>query len=473
MGALILGKDAAEGKRLLLAAINLAEKKTEADLPEREPLLSAALAALDKVRETETEAAMKRLAQFVKAASAPNGLERALAAYHAFKKQYGETEYVKSNAETMDKIAAELNTAIFENSTEQLPQLIRTSNWHQIVANAEKTIEEMKKVGSVSDEHRKTLRELIRFGQGYVAEETIHKEVFSVRPWRLERLAALKNHDNKLVAERAAVYSKIAGISVGRSEKPGWQLGYATREKKGEEAVDVKDVYVRLARYNAVFVHWPKESGFCDRAEMAAALDFRQTGPAGDVMNFIMMDNFARFRRTASRESRGSAEFERLRALARAASSVPSLRSFVIQQAQLNMIEYRDVGDLTVRFCIMSAEQCEALKDDAAATKYFEKLIDMRVKYKDYAWLGCMGRGRIRERNEKYNLALADYEMALTLSPAWWSSYRCAQAIVNLSLHSGKLDKPTHAKQAVAELLKRYKSPEEQASAKKLLEKKQ
>ncbi len=234
-----------------------------------------------------------------------------------------------------------------------------------------------------------------------------------------------------------------------------------------------------------MFTYWKKEREHCGWTEIDAARDFCNTGEGGNAMAILMLSDFLRARRATSKSMSGQAEFERLHAYLRSADQVPPLRLFVIQQATTLMSEYRGVDDFPARFCLLSGEESVRAGDVAArdgddeaaqkhydaATRFFERLIEPRSPYKEYAWRGYLGRGTVRERREQYAMALLDYETALRRSTGWYNGYRCARAIADLCVHSGKLDKPANARDAVNEVLGRTDNPDQREQIQKLLEK--
>ena len=339
--------------------------------------------------------------------------------------------------------------------------MIRDRNWWRIIKTLDSAIEEAESIAPIPPKHLKTMKKLINFGKDYVAEEIIYREVFSVRPWRLKRLERLKHHRNRLVVNRAARYSKIIGIEVKKQEDALKQRNYARSEKKGEETIWIKDVNVRLARYNAVFRYWPRVREQCAWAEISASRDFRSAkGPkgtrnTGNMMTLVMMENFVKFRGTMTKNIRANAEAERLNSFLRAAGDIQLIRLHVIQQARRAMYQYRGVGDFPARFCLMTARQYVAVNDDENAYKYYDKLCAPRTKFKQYAWRGFLGRGQIRERKKRYVTALSDYDTAFSRATNWWASCQCARAIIDLCLHSGKLKRPSHAKKIATRLFKR------------------
>ena len=473
LGVLAFEKDKDECRKLLRAALDRAEKKTEAKLPERTALIQSANDCLGKLIEMDAEKALKIVAGLVAGLSQSSDTDRALSAYLSFKRQYGTTEYAKSNEAEIAEIADDLVDAFLRDRARQVMQLIGGGNWVKIVAILERTLENAAQIAPVPEKRREFIDGLIEFGKGYVAEDTIFKAVLSMQPWRGERINSLKQDENELVAKRAELYAAIFKFKVQRrptaeEQREYVRKGWNARKRKEEP---VKNVYDRLARCNAVFVHWGGAFDECDRTELEAARNFRGTGATGNTMSIIMMENFIKYRRKAAADTRAQAEMERLTGYIRAADKVPLFRIFVAMEAKQAMAEYRSVGNFLARFCLVAAEQYEAAGDDGNAAKYYGSLCSLRSKYPDFGWQGYLGRGRARERAKRYAAALSDYEAALANSSGWGDGYTCASTIVDLCLHSGKYrSKSSHARTAVNELLKRANSGDQRKKAKELLE---
>ncbi len=459
LAVLCTGKDNALAKRLLRSAVELAQKRTGAILPVNGGLIARAKAMLSDIQSAEAERAMERLAKLFNSADDHNEVERAIAAYARFKRQYGETAYVKKNADALRKIALVLGEAVLRDRVGPISKLVRDGDWRRLVANLEKAIEETKKIAPIPPERLAAAESLLNFGKDYLTEEIIYREVFNVTPWRLNRLDRLAQHSNQRVAARAASYSEIARIEVRKQNKAREQRRYAREEKRNGKTVSVKDVNVRLARYNAVFVYWLGNSRECAWAELDAARDFTHTGKAdkntGDIMAALMMEGFVERHKDLSQALLASTEYERLGVYTRLADDLPVLRLYIVPQAKQAMYKYRGTRNYPARFCLMVAEQYEAAGDIENAYNYYNKLCSSRSGYEKYMWRGYLGRGRIWERQEKYTRALADYERAFLRSSGWYDGYECAKAIVNLCTDSEKMDKPAHARKVVGELLKR------------------
>jgi len=473
LGVLAVEKDPDECRKLLRAAVEQAGKKTESELPERTALIQSANDCLGRLIEADAEKALKTVAGLVAGLNSSGDIDRAVSAYTSFKRQYGATAYARSNDAAVAKIADELVDALLRDRARQAAQLISDGAWAKIVAILERALDDAAQIAPVPEKRREVIDGLIEFGRGYVAEDAIFRAVFSVRPWRGERLDALKRDENELVAERAKRYAAIFGIRVHRRPTAEEQREYVRQEwnarKKKKEPV--RDVYDRLARCNAVFVHWRGAFDECDLTELEAARNFRGTGGTGNTMSIILMENFIKYRRKAAADTRAQAEMERLTGYVRAAGKAPLFRLFAAAEARKAMVEYRSVGNFIARFCLVAAQQYEAAGDDENAAKYYGSLCSLRSKYPDFAWRGYLGRGRARERVRKYEAALSDYEAALANSSGWSDGYICAKAIADLCLHSGKYrSKSSHARTAVNELLKRSGSDALQKRARELLE---
>jgi len=117
----------------------------------------------------------------------------------------------------------------------------------------------------------------------------------------------------------------------------------------------------------------------------------------------------------------------------------------------------------------MTADQFAAAGVLADAHKYYDRLCSPRTKFKGYVWRGYLGRGRMAEQMKKYPAAASDYQSALVRTPSWWNAYACAEAVVELCMYSGKYDRPTLARKAVAELIKRSKDRDGRDKARALL----
>jgi len=465
-------QEIAEARRLLSAALELARKRTDAQLPGRAALVASAQAMLRTIADAGAQKELRQLGQLVRRVKTSRDLDDAVRAWDSFRKKHSDADYLKANAAVLGKIGAELSDAIVRIRTGSIMKSIARAEWAKIVARLQQVLDETGRIAPLPAARRTAMERLLRFGRDYLVEEIIHREAFAVRPWRGLRLIRLKTHGDPRVAKRALQYGKIFDISVECQANAAEQRRYAMRETRGEKTVPVRDVATRLARLNAVFTHWPKERDDCAWAEVEAAREFRRTGPGGNIMTIIMMDAFLKFRRTAPKSARGQAEYERLQAYIQSAPKIPMFRTFVIQKAKQLMTEYRGTGDFPARFCLVVAEQYEAQGDDPNALKYFKKLIDPRSKFKNYAWHGFLGRGRIYERRKMYPEALADYDAALKRSSGWHDGLRCARAIVNLCVHSGKLNKPAHAEKAVDEVIRRASQPEQIDRTRGLLKKK-
>ncbi len=473
LGALALNEDRKEGKQLLLAALDIAEKQS--DRPERAALIPAIRELLSKIMEGEAQAAFAQLAELVgSAGKASEEINRAAAAYAAFKTQYKDTEFIKAeaNAAALDKLGAELAEFLLRDRVALVSHLLAQGNWSRVVSTLESALAETEKIVPVAPRQREAVDGTIRFVKGVLTEERIYREVFSQTPWRGERLAALQKDLDEAVAARAERYGAIFAIGVKRQDSEEEQLVYATKEPPNKTGwrPPVKDVDERLARYNAVFSYWRSSVSQCERAELEAGKEFRNTEGTGDLMTLLVMEDFVRSRRAAQPANRAAAAYERLQCFIRGADKAPLLRAHVIQQAKEALSEFRGVGEWTVWFCLIVAQQSAAMGDYDEAERYYEKLIDPRSAYKQHAWRGYLGRGGVRERRERYPAAMDDYSAAFARAPGWWEQRECARVIVNLCMDSGKLDRPAIARQVVAELEKRTDDPKLKASARALLE---
>jgi len=136
------------------------------------------------------------------------------------------------------------------------------------------------------------------------------------------------------------------------------------------------------------------------------------------------------------------------------------------------MREYGSVGKYAARFCLVVAEQYEAASDDDNALSHFDMLVNGQDAWSDYRWHGYLGRGRVLERTERFDAALADYNKAFELSSGWYNGYRSASRIVNLCLHSGRFDRPERAREVVDLLVERATQPKQVDRTRALLEKK-
>ncbi len=461
-----------QSSRLLTAAVELAKKRTDAQMPGRAGLIASAEAILRKIGGIAAHKEMKQLGERVKNVKGSRELDDAVRAWESFRKKHSGSDYLKKNAAALGKIGAELSDAIVDIRTGSIMKSIANGEWAKTIARLEQTLDETGRIAPLSGARRTSIEGLIRFGKQYLVEDIVYREVFAVRPWRSLRSITLKTHADRQVAKRALRYSKIFDTNVDCQADAAQQRRYATHEQRGERTEWVRDVNTRLARFNAVFTHWPKERDHCAWAEVEAAREFRHTGGSGNIMTIAMMDAFLKFRRSAPKSARAQAEYERVQAYIRSAADVPVFRAFAIQKAKQLMTDCRGTDDFAARFCLVAAEQYEAERDDPNALKYFKKLIDPRSKFKQYAWHGFLGRGRIHERKKMYPEALADYDTALKRSSGWPDGQRCARAIVNLCVRSGKLNKPAHAEKAVNEVIRRANQPNQIDLTRGLLEKK-
>ena len=476
LAALLAASDGKRAKELLLKLIAFTEDQPSEALPERTVLLLSAQDLLGRVLESQVRTALKNLAELVRKAERPKGLERALAAYGLFEKEYGATQYVADNADAVGRVEAALADALLKDRTLPIVSMIKKHDWRGIVPKLEETIDEAEMIAPLSEERRKVLDALVRSGREYLAEEFIYREVFSTRPWRGGRLKALEGHEDPLVARRARRYAKIFAIKVGKQKTAAAQRAYATIERR---RVPVRDVNQRLARYNAVFRYWPKAGDQCDWAEEGAVGDLSWTAitdkdgntlqNTGSFMSTIAAQNFLRRRGNADHKLRAAVEFRRLSAYARVAGDVRLLRLYVAHQAKQAMYDYRTVGDFPPRFCLMTADQFAAAGVLADAHRYYDRLCSPRTKFKGYVWRGYLGRGRMAEQMKKYPAAASDYQSALVRTPNWPDAYACAEAAVELCLYSGKYDRPALARKAVAELIKRSKDRDGRDKARALL----
>ena len=477
LGAACLDKDNAAAKLALDLALARAKALTDTQLPGRAGLIRSAELLLARLHEDQAQAALVRLGERLKSVCDPNNssttrdLEAALAAWDTFGKRYAASQYVKANTAKLKALGSDLTKAIVRIRANSLLKDIGRSDWAKLVPCLEKTLEETDKVVPLERTRRDTFEKLIRYGKAFIAEEIVYREVFGSRPWRGPRTLALKHHANKTVAARADRYSRIFNIEVQAREDAAQQQTYVSRELHGEEWVSVRDPDTRLARCNAVFTYWRKDRDACAWAEVEAASEFRNTGFGGNMMTVIMMENFVKYRRSADKPMRAQAEYVRLQAMIRSSRQLPVLRTYAISRAKRLIGDYRGVDDFPARFCLMAAEQSEAAGDYQEALKFFEKLIDAPQKYRHYTWQGYLGRGRTRERQKQYMSALFDYETAFRRSKSWNDGHRCAQAIVNLCVHSGKLKKRTNAERVVNELLGRSDHPRHQELTRQLLKK--
>ncbi|MFH1732674.1 MAG: serine/threonine-protein kinase [Planctomycetota bacterium] len=454
-------------KELLLRVAGLVESRTEADLPGRAIMLAETQRLLGRVSEAEAEPAMKKLAELVRLVDKPNELEHALAAHALFKKQYGSTQYVADNEKTLAKIEMTLVEAVLKDRTAPIVSMIKKHEWRDIMLRLKDAVAEVEKVGPVPAERMNVIAALLSFGEKYLAEEEIYREVFSLQPWQGERLKALKRSEDELVARRAERYSEFFQVKVTKQKSASEQERYAQYEwnSKGKNYVPVKNVNVRIARHNAVFTYWPQARDEGAWAEVKAATDFAQTAitdkdgkeiqNTGDFMLIIMAQNFLKYRGQAPPNARAEMEYQRLTAYARTAEESRLLRLYIAGQAKQAMYDHRAITDHPARFCLIAADQYAAADDLTNAHNYYDRLCSSRTKYKDFVWRGYLGRGRVYEHRKKYTAAVSDYEDALIRSSNWWDKYSCAKAITELCLHSGKFDRPTFARKAVAELVKR------------------
>jgi len=467
LAVLLEGEQHKNAKELLLRVAGLAKSHTEADLPGRATMLAKTQRLLGRVREAEAETAMKRLAELVRLIDKPKGLELALAAHTLFQKQYGSTQYATDNEQALGKLQTALVEAVLRDRTVPIMSMMKKHEWRGIVLRLKDAAVEADKVGPIPAERMEVIAALLSFGRKYLAEEQIYREVFSLQPWRGGRLNALKRSDDELVARRAKRYGEIFEVKVKKLKSASEQLRYAREERnaKKKSNVPVKNVNVRIARYNAVFTYWPQARDEEAWAEVEAAIDFAETAitdedgneiqNTGNFMLIIMAQNFLKYRGQAPPNARAKMEYRRLIAYAQTAGKSRLLRLYIAGQAKQAMYDYRAVGDYPARFCLITADQYAAADDVANAYKYYDRLCSSRTKYKSFVWRGYRGRGRMYERRKKYRAAVSDYEAALIRSSDWWDKYYCAKAIAELCLHSGKFDRPTFARKAVAQLLKR------------------
>jgi serine/threonine-protein kinase len=452
LGALCHGTDNAAARKYLEAAAALAEARTAKELPERSLILRSTKLLLAELRRAEAEAALQALATKVgDAARGTRQLDEAIAAWAAFDKEHGAGPYVKARADAYAKLRKTLAEAVYTVRTGQVLPYLKAFQWDRVVPRLEQTITETDRIHPLDEERRETLGALVDFGRRYVVEKRMFDAAFSVRPWREEELAALADHKEKAVAERARRYREIFKHKVEEQETVAEQLEFARREQQGEVRVPVRDVTERLARYNAVFAYWRRRDGSeVAMAEIRAADDFRRTGEGGNIMALLIMEDFLKDRRATSKEMRAEAELSRVESLVRAAGPARPLCLLAIDRARALMKATAGVGDYPARFCLFVAEQSERLGNADDARAHYERLIDPRSRHRHYAWQGYLGRGRLREADDKTRQALLDYEKALKSSQHWHEAHRCAEHIVNLCVRSGKLDNRAAAERAVS-----------------------
>ena len=467
LAVLLDGEQHNSAKELLLRVAGLVESRTEMDLPGRATMLAETQRLLDGVREAEAETAMKKLAELVRLADKPNGLERALAAHALFNEQYGWTQYVADNEQALGKLETALIEAVLRDRTAPIMSMIKKHEWRGIMLRLEDAVTEAEKIGLVPAERMKVIAALLSFGREYLAEEQIYREVFSLQPWRGERLTALKRSDDELVARRAERYSEFFKVKVKKLKSASGQQRYAREEwdSKRKHNVPARNINVRIARCNAVLAYWPQARDEGAWAEVQAATDFARTAitdedgteiqNTGDFMLIIMAQSFLKYRGQAPPNARAEMEHQRLKAYIRTAGKSRLLRLYTAGQAKQAMYDHRAIGDYPARFCLIMADQYAAADDVVNAHKGYDRLCSSRTKYKSFVWRGYLGRGRMYERSKKYTAAVSDYEAALVRSSNWQDKYYCAKAITELCLHSGEFDRPTFARKAVAELLKR------------------
>ncbi len=468
LAQLLAGEKHGQAKELAHRAIELVEERPGSDVPGRATLLVRAHALLNRVLEDEAASALRQLADIVRQAEKPKVLEKALSAHDAFEREYGATRYVVEHADSVGEVEAVLAEALLEQRIVQIAPMVAKADWLGILARLAEAEDEAAAIGPQTSDRREQIAELRRFGRLYLAEATIYDQVFSVRPWKGNRLKALQEHADPLIARRAERYAAIFKVKVGRQKTPAAQLRYAYEEwsRRRKSHVWVSNVNTRLARYNGVFRHWPQARDQMAQAEANAAGDFAQTAirdkkgtwlqNTGDYMLIAMAENFLRYRGDAGSPAGADMDQHRLNAYIRTAGRSRLLRFFVANQAEKAMREYRAVGDHPARFCLIAAGQHLALGSLTDAYKHYDRLCSSRSpQLKGYAWRGYLGRGRVRERAKKYAAAVSNYEKALARAKAWGDAYTCAKAITELCVHSGKYNRASVAKKAVNELLKR------------------
>ena len=460
LAALLVRDEHKSARDLVASVIALAEDQPSDALPGRTAMLASAHGLLNQILESEAATALKNLTDVVRLVDRTRGPERAIAAHSTFEREYGATRFVVENATMVGKVETALVNALLKKRTAPVMSLIQSRDWRSIITRLGAARDEAEGIALIPPDRQEVIDSLIDFGRNYLAEEHIYRQVFSSRPWQGKKLVELMDHKNELIARRAARYSPIFKIRVGKSKKAMDQLKSITGRIKGSPAHVTN---TRLARCDAVFRYWPRRRTLCARAELRAAMEFARTailtekGKAiqntGDLMLILTAQN-SQYGGDAGPEVRAEMEYQRLAAYARAAGPSRSVRLYVVSQAMPAMLNHRDITDFPARFCLIIADQYLAAGDLSNAYKYYDRLCS-RTKYRGHVWRGYLGRGRVQERRRKYNSAVSDYQSALARSTEWWDTYACTKAITDLCVQSGKFDRPAAAKKAVGALLRR------------------
>lgn len=473
LGVRALDEDLTECKALLTSVVEAAEKRTVEDFPDRDVLIRSAKSYLAQVADKEAEAGFRRLRGLVLSVRTLRDLDAAVNAWKQFMADYGTTAYVKTQADDVNVVGAALSDTIVRLRAGALKQQVDNSDWKRLVPQLEQILVETAAVVPLAEERRKTIESLVTFGKQFLVEERIYRAVFSVMPWNKQALTELVEGEEANVAQRAKHYQDIFKHEVVRQADAEEQRRFVRYERVGEARVYVKELSERLARYNAVYRYWHRtDPEVCYQTEVDVAGEFRHYGVSGHCMTILMMDNFLALRRRVSADLRAQAEFVRLQAFVGASKSCPFLRSYLVERGRAAMREYGSVGKYAARFCLVVAEQYEAASDDDNALSHFDMLVNGQDAWSDYRWHGYLGRGRVLERTERFDAALADYNKAFELSSGWYNGYRSASRIVNLCLHSGRFDRPERAREVVDLLVERATQPKQVDRTRALLEKK-
>ena len=487
--------------QLVSRALELAEARTDEELPGRSALVISARRTLTDIRDRHFLAAMAELRAAIDRIRSEAELSEAINAWKQLHEEHGDTAAYKERGDAREELALHLTDAVWNVRTRPLNEMMQRYRWRDILNRMLDIQATVAEIGPLVPPRQREMDNLIRFAQSWLVEAAIHERVFAGRPWRGDRAQELTNHDNENVAERAGVYAQIfEHRDIPRRPSSSEQRTYAFYEQRGEDRVRIDNLFQRLARLNAVFIHWPDDEEGTAQAELAAARELsRRAGRGGVCLAVIMMDRLIEDRRNLSRSTLFEAHRVQLEALARVTHEVPRIREVVIiPRATTLMQRAGDEGDAAPRFMLMAAEHYEAAAeyheniareyrelgheeraaaaDNRAEDRFekalsgFEAMIAFPERWDGWVYHGYLGRGRIRRREGQFEQALRDYQTALRRSSGWWPGYRSASHIADLCLHSGDLDQPEAARRAVETVLQRTDNPNHRERIRQLLE---